>query len=222
MRTRMVLKLIMKTLQEMNDFQKSKTRQQIKKSWDIFYKRNTTNFFKDRHWLMSEFIELQNLTEKKTVLEIGCGVGNLVLPLLELNLPLEISCCDFSPVAIQLLQQKSTLVNSFVCDFTFLTIPEELVDKQFDFLTMIFMLSAIEFDKQRQVIINALQVLNRGGTLFFRDYGEGDLAQKRFKDINLLDKGNYARADGTLSYFFSFERIRELFDGLGVDIIELK
>jgi len=33
------------------------------KNWDMFYKRNQTNFFKDRHWTEREFGELANTTE---------------------------------------------------------------------------------------------------------------------------------------------------------------
>ena len=27
--------------------------------WDVFYKNNTTNFYKDRHYIHAEFIELR-------------------------------------------------------------------------------------------------------------------------------------------------------------------
>ena len=31
---------------------------EAQKNWDIFYKNNTTNFYKDRHYLAREFSEL--------------------------------------------------------------------------------------------------------------------------------------------------------------------
>ena len=33
------------------EYLQQKYEKEAKRNWDIFYKRNTTNFFKDRHWL---------------------------------------------------------------------------------------------------------------------------------------------------------------------------
>lgn len=35
-----------------------------RRNWDIFYKQNTTNFYKDRHYLAREFTELSQHLEK--------------------------------------------------------------------------------------------------------------------------------------------------------------
>ncbi|XP_062534636.1 tRNA N(3)-methylcytidine methyltransferase METTL6-like, partial [Armigeres subalbatus] len=84
-------------LQEQNkrmisDFQARKLELEARKHWDLFYKRNETRFFKDRHWTTREFEELLvgsspgndgTGNSVKTMLEIGCGVGNLVFPLIE-------------------------------------------------------------------------------------------------------------------------------------------
>jgi hypothetical protein len=41
-----------------------------KRNWDIFYKNNKTNFYKDRHYIKNEFVELvsaiENLKEGDT------------------------------------------------------------------------------------------------------------------------------------------------------------
>lgn len=41
-----------------SDFKQSKLEKEAEKNWDLFYKRNTTKFFKDRHWTKREFEEL--------------------------------------------------------------------------------------------------------------------------------------------------------------------
>ena len=39
-------------------FKQNKLEKEAPKNWDLFYKRNATNFFKDRHWTTAEFKEL--------------------------------------------------------------------------------------------------------------------------------------------------------------------
>ena len=101
-----------------SDFKRSKLETEAKKNWDLFYKRNTTHFFKDRHWITREFPELlqtiselggrresQQTDKKRLILfEAGCGVGNTVFPLLEENSNLFIYACDFSPRAIDFVK----------------------------------------------------------------------------------------------------------------------
>ena len=41
-----------------SDFKQNKLEKEAQKNWDLFYKRNSTNFFKDRHWTTAEFKEL--------------------------------------------------------------------------------------------------------------------------------------------------------------------
>lgn len=42
-----------------SDFKLMKLEKDAQKNWDLFYKRNSTNFFKDRHWTSREFKELK-------------------------------------------------------------------------------------------------------------------------------------------------------------------
>lgn len=42
-----------------SQFKREKLEMEAKKNWDLFYKRNSTHFFKDRHWITRECIELQ-------------------------------------------------------------------------------------------------------------------------------------------------------------------
>jgi len=129
--------------------------------WDNFYTSHQTNFFKDRHYLNKAFHDdfgvvyetnsggefdherqmvavNSNNEEDFTIIEIGCGVGNTLLPLLELKpfvyIPVKekgiddelkniqkeqlikkrlvIHGFDFSSVAINLLQKDPRFINA--------------------------------------------------------------------------------------------------------------
>ncbi len=108
--------------QTITDFKRNKLEQEAKKNWDLFYKRNATNFFKDRHWITREFPELvqqscdqscDGSSRKCVLLETGCGVGNTVFPLLEENPHLFVYACDFSPRAIEFVKVHNYLNNNY-------------------------------------------------------------------------------------------------------------
>ena len=106
-----------------NEFWIQKYKTSGAKYWHEFYKRNKTNFYKDRHYLQVVFPELDYICDSTSnvayhsndtnqilkLMEVGCGVGNAVLPLLELNPRLEIHAIDFAKSAIVLL---NTEINS--------------------------------------------------------------------------------------------------------------
>lgn len=57
-----------------SEFKQKKLEKEAQKNWDLFYKRNATNFFKDRHWTTAEFEELLSLCEKSdTYNEVSAG-----------------------------------------------------------------------------------------------------------------------------------------------------
>ncbi|KAJ1920539.1 hypothetical protein H4219_001238 [Mycoemilia scoparia] len=88
-------------------FWQDKYKAEAHKNWDKFYKRNTTNFFRDRHWTEREFEDLKKANDNNqpaVLLEIGCGVGNFVWPLLDSNPNLHANMCDFSPRAIDFVK----------------------------------------------------------------------------------------------------------------------
>ena len=75
--------------------------------WHEFYKRNTDNFYKDRHYIHIVFPELQpvaNETKEASLLEVGSGVGNAVLPLLEIHPYLNVYAIDIARSAIDILR----------------------------------------------------------------------------------------------------------------------
>ncbi|KAM9403969.1 tRNA N(3)-cytidine methyltransferase METTL6 [Salvelinus alpinus] len=210
-----------------SDFKQMKLEKEAQKNWDLFYKRNTTNFFKDRHWTTREFEELKVCLEfeaqKLVLLEAGCGVGNCIFPLLEEDLNIFVYACDFSPRAVEFVKQHSLYCaercSAFQCDLTKDDLRGNIPVGCVDVATLIFVLSAIHPDKMQQALDNIYRVLKPGGIILFRDYGLYDHAMMRFKAGNKLGENFYVRQDGTRSYFFSKELLADLFRGAGFESV---
>ncbi|KAI5953316.1 ABP140 [Candida jiufengensis] len=200
--------------------------------WDIFYKNNKENFFKDRNWLKIEFPSLYKVTaaeyqEPTTILEIGCGAGNTFFPILNQNenKNLKIFACDYSKNAVNLVrdnevfkeQSENGVAYSSVWDLANPEgkLPDDLKPNSCDIIIMIFVFSALHPNQWGQAVGNLSKCLKPGGTILFRDYGRYDLAQVRFKKNRLLDDNFYIRGDGTRVYFFTEEELEEIFTQSG-------
>lgn len=88
----------------------------------------------------------------KYALEVGCGVGNTVFPLLEANPKLFFYAVDFAAKAIELLKEnevyKSTgRCSGHVVDMVKDPLPAEIAPQSLDVVMMIFVLSAISPEK---------------------------------------------------------------------------
>eukprot|EP00842_Homolaphlyctis_polyrhiza_P004982 jgi/Hompol1/5485/HPOL_001985-RA len=168
-----------------SEFKRNKLINEAARNWDIFYKHNTTNFFKDRHWTDREFPELRETgaePNSRKLLEVAPAYD-------------ETRCKAF--------------VNDLTKDALTATIPENTLD----IISCIFVLSAIPPHKFASAIANLKSVLKPGGIILFRDYGLHDAAQLRFKAENRIDDRFYTRSDGTFSYYFTIEELRALFEG---------
>ncbi|KAE8212725.1 hypothetical protein CF327_g3655 [Tilletia walkeri] len=267
-----------------------KVETESQKSWDQFYMRNETRFFKDRHWTDSEFSELKSnkasneadatskaggsneadaapkasTSQQQTsmveelepgiisstensrppvLLEVGCGVGNTVYPLLEKSDVLKVHCCDFSPRAVDFVKlhplHTPERVHAFVHD---LASPQEPLHQIVSnhpigpptVVTLFFVLSAVPPENHLFVLKALAECLRLSGkdsqhenVLLFRDYGHLDLAQVRFhvradsayREPALLSEDHpyYRRGDGTLTYFFEEDRLRKLAAEAGLE-----
>ncbi|XP_077576671.1 tRNA N(3)-cytidine methyltransferase METTL6 [Stigmatopora nigra] len=202
-----------------SNFKQMKLEKEAQKNWDLFYKRNTTNFFKDRHWTSREFDELatcrQSESEKLVLLEAGCGVGNCIFPLLEDRRDIFVYACDFSPRAVDFVKENPQFCPErcavFQCDLTRDDLRDNVPEDSVDLATLIFVLSAIHPDKMASALRNVRRVLRSRGVVLFRDYGVHDHAMRRFKASSKLAENFYVRQDGTRSYFFSKDFLAALF-----------
>lgn len=209
-------------------FWANKYAKEASKNWNAFYKRNQTNFYKDRHWTIDERTDgfpclAEQYDPPANLVEVGCGVANSVWPLLVANPTLRIFAFDFAPSAIDLVRSRpeccsnDSRVTAFVWDFCDAGIESIHTDERkllcvrsTDFVTMIFVLSAVPPTRQLQGVVNIVQLLKPGGRLLFRDYATGDLAQRRFKSRNRIDENYFVRQDSTLYIFFDEARIRDI------------
>lgn len=147
--------------------------------------------------------ELTTNLERKHLLEVGCGVGNLIFPLIEeQHNNFFFYACDFSPRAIEFVKQNplydENVIKAFQCDVTKTSQLTEIIPlESLDIITMIFVLSAIHPDNFVCVFGTLFKLLKPGGVLLFRDYGLYDMAQLRFKPGHKINENFYMRQDGT-------------------------
>ncbi|GMG99586.1 hypothetical protein Nepgr_001426 [Nepenthes gracilis] len=239
-------------------------------AWSRFHTRHSTGkFFKERRYLLKEFPELVSRPDCSKVLEVGCGNGSTILPILRGKEKIIVYACDCSIEALE--KTKENLVDAnivgiedrvhpFCCDFSKTGFPkwlacdscrqmfsekllpcypeikenEEALLNNFcssdecqccvggmDMVTLVFTLSAVPVERMPRAITECFSVLKPGGMLFFRDYGLYDMTMFRFDSEKRLGFREYMRSDGTRSYFFSLDAVRDLFVGAGFTEVEL-
>ncbi|KAJ1956985.1 hypothetical protein EC988_001062 [Linderina pennispora] len=150
-------------------------------------------------------------------MEVGCGAGNAVFPLLAdvYDPRLFVYACDYSSTAVSVVKANEAYNESrckgFVWDLASSSLPADVTPGSIDVMLMIFVFSALHPSQWQQAVDNAYRLLRPGGVLLFRDYGRHDLAQLRFKKSRLLEDNLYIRGDGTRVYFFTNEELAEIF-----------
>lgn len=160
------------------------------------------------------------------ILEVGCGVGNTVFPILQTNNNpnLFVYCCDFSATAIELLKTNSAYDPSrcfaFVHDLCDEDQSYPVPEDSLDVIVLIFVLSAIVPDKMQKAISKLSRLLKPGGVMLLRDYGRYDMAQLRFKKGQCLSGNFYVRGDGTRVYFFTQDELDVLFTAAGLEKVQ--
>ncbi|KAM8790754.1 tRNA N(3)-cytidine methyltransferase METTL8, mitochondrial [Rhynchonycteris naso] len=158
------------------------------------------------------------------ILEVGCGAGNSVFPILNAlqNVPKSfLYCCDFASGAVDLVKSHSSYRAAQCCAFVHDVCDDGLSypfpDGTLDVVLLVFVLSSIHPDRMQAVINRLSKLLKPGGMLLFRDYGRYDKTQLRFKRGHCLSENFYVRGDGTRAYFFTKGEVHDLFCKAGLD-----
>ena len=197
------------------------------KNWEKFYKFNKTNFFQDRHYILKEFMELNNDTRPSiSLLDMGCGVGNSFYPLIKVKNNLIVYAFDFSNRAInnakthKLYEKNKNRIFLKNLDL----VNDEIDYPSCDYGILMFVLSAINPEYHEKIIEKISNKINKDGIVFFRDYAKYDMAQIRFaqRKKNKVNENLYMRKDKTLSYFFDQKEIENLFNKYNFQTIDSK
>ncbi|NWR34364.1 METL2 protein, partial [Tachuris rubrigastra] len=161
------------------------------------------------------------------ILEVGCGAGNSVFPILEVlcNTPgTFLYCCDFASGAVELVKSHSSYnsawCSAFVHDVCDDALPYPFPDEILDVILLVFVLSTIHPDRMQGVVNRLAKLLKPGGMLLFRDYGRYDTAQLRFKKGHCLSENFYVRGDGTRVYFFTKDEVWNMFNLAGLTEVQ--
>jgi len=164
---------------------------------------------------------------QRRLIEVGCGVGNAMFPLLRLHPDMFFYGLDCSARAIAHIQKQEEYIGSRRASVIVADVVDESWPKFItqhgpaDFATLIFVLSAIHPDKMPNVLKNIHRALKPDeGLLFMRDYCLFDLAQLRFAKTSKLGPNWYVRQDGTRSYFFSLDSLTSLLQSCGFAIVD--
>lgn len=204
--------------------------------WEEFHQVHSAGrFFKEKRYLTLEFPSLlePGADAKKGlhIAEIGCGCGSALLPILKSNPNAIATACDVSSTAVEVFQEMCTVAGidsgrlqafAHAAGASQTSEDSPFFGLDADFMLLIFTLSAFHPRSMPQVVSEAAGALRNGGKLLFRDYGLYDMAQIRFPGKQLIDPDHmvYQRAEGTLSYFFSVEFLKELMRDSGLSCEE--
>lgn len=104
----------------------------------------------------------------------------------------------------------SEQIQADVWDVAAQELPPDLEEGSVDVAILIFIFSALSPKEWARAVHNVHRLLKPGGSVLFRDYGRGDLAQVRFRKGRYLEENFYIRGDGTRVYFFDRDELADI------------
>ncbi|RHY44344.1 hypothetical protein DYB30_010294 [Aphanomyces astaci] len=168
---------------------------------------------------------LITISQKTWLLEVGCGVGNAALPLLEVNPRLHVVAIDFADKAVELFRCQPLFDPSrchvSVCDITKDPLPA-IIDAEHgvNFALFMFCLSALHPDKMQAAVQKIADAVKPGGKVYETQHDMDTfsyhIAQLRFKPGHKLSDNFYVRQDNTRAYYFTTDEVRDLFAAAGL------
>lgn len=201
--------------------------------WNSFFRNHRSgNFFKPRNYLFAEFFSWlspycsdDHCGERLVILEVGCGHGCSMYPLLK-SLPASTLyiATDYSPNALSILRGHSdyneTCIKTAIWDVTVQTEQPNILQHPINVIICIFALSAVKPEHHCKAFCNMASVLTSGGIILFRDYGLHDMTMYRHPKRH--GENLFERNDRTLAFYFDLDYLREVATSSGFTVVELE
>jgi SAM-dependent methyltransferase len=172
----------------------------MRDAWERFYENQP------RPW--AGVVELPALKPGTRVLELGCGGGRILAPLLERGRRLEVVGADLSRRSLASLPGDSAgaLVQADAVNLPFR-------DASFDVVFCRHVLGHLTEEGRGAAACEILRVLKKGGTALFEGFAAGDARSGKGRQV---EKDTYVRGDGIAHHYFQPGEIRGLFSGASV------
>ena len=142
-----------------------------------------------------------------SVLEIGCGPGNITRHLLDLQPNLQVLATDISKNMIELTKKNNPTIEAQALDCRYLN---KITDK-FDGIVCGFTIPYLEKTDLLKFIKDCTQALNEDGILYL-SFVEGNYSNSGFL--------SGSSGDRTYFYYYDFETIKQALELNGVVIVD--
>ncbi|XP_055983196.1 tRNA N(3)-methylcytidine methyltransferase METTL2A isoform X2 [Sorex fumeus] len=200
------------------------------KYWNDFYKIHENGFFKDRHWLFTEFPELaphesqnhlKDLLPENNKPEMSEHKSSVDGPDLVTE---EQPRCSSNSLGLKTLSVEKNITQKFgdmeICTEAFpgFSATYRILEVGCGVGNTVFPI--LQTNKMQSAISRLSRLLKPGGMMLLRDYGRYDMAQLRFKKGQCLSENFYVRGDGTRVYFFTQDELHTLFTTAGLERVQ--
>jgi len=164
--------------------------------WDAEYKRHGSI------WRGESKMEIGKYIKTGRILEVGCGNGKSLVPLVRAGY--DVTGLDVSKSAVESIKDLgAAVVHGDICDLS--------SRKKFDAIVCRYVLGALRQEDRLLAVKNIARLLKKGGFVFFEDFAVGDM---RFGKGEEIEPNTFKRGNGILYHYFTLEEVKELFKDL--------
>jgi hypothetical protein len=191
--------------------------------WEDFYRvHDNGQFFKSRKYLAKEFHPW--LDKSRLLMEVGCGYGCSIYPLLDSFPDLNFIATDYSATALDIFRRNRRFDSSRIFiqqwDVTLPCPVTALGERQIDAVLLVFALSAVHPSNHLTALRHLYHAIPIGSVILFRDYGVHDMTMYRHTIRH--SEHLFERSDGTLSFYFDLDSLLYLAQAASFSVLEMK